>query len=98
MEVLGRKSTILATSGPFILCMYTLNYLMNLNICMTTQLKHPCNNFFHIAWLLIGFATDVYMIYIARAIAGFCVGVASLSLPVYLAETVQPEVRGTLGK
>jgi facilitated trehalose transporter len=37
------------------------------------------------------------MIYIARAITGFCVGVASLSLPVYLAETVQPEVRGQLG-
>jgi facilitated trehalose transporter len=32
-----------------------------------------------------------------RAISGFCVGIASLSLPVYLAETVQPEVRGTLG-
>lgn len=29
--------------------------------------------------------------------AGFCVGVTSLSLPVYLGETVQPEVRGTLG-
>jgi facilitated trehalose transporter len=37
------------------------------------------------------------MIYVARAMAGFCVGVASLSLPVYLAETVQPEVRGRLG-
>lgn len=29
--------------------------------------------------------------------SGFCVGIASLSLPVYLGETVQPEVRGTLG-
>lgn len=49
------------------------------------------------AWLLIALASHVYMIYAARAIAGFCVGVASLSLPVYLAETVQPEVRGMLG-
>lgn len=49
------------------------------------------------AWLLIALAKHVYMIYIARAIVGFCVGVASLALPVYLAETVQPEVRGTLG-
>lgn len=32
-----------------------------------------------------------------RALSGFCVGIASLSLPVYLGETVQPEVRGTLG-
>jgi facilitated trehalose transporter len=30
-------------------------------------------------------------------LAGFCVGITSLSLPVYLGETVQPEVRGTLG-
>lgn len=37
------------------------------------------------------------MVLSGRAIAGFCVGVASLSLPVYLGETVQPEVRGTLG-
>lgn len=34
---------------------------------------------------------------IGRALSGFCVGIASLSLPVYLGETVQPEVRGTLG-
>ena len=50
-----------------------------------------------IAWLLIALASHIWMIYIARAIQGFCVGVASLCLPVYLAETVQPEVRGTLG-
>ena len=37
------------------------------------------------------------MVYIARAIAGICVGINCLSLPIYLAETVQPEVRGTLG-
>lgn len=32
-----------------------------------------------------------------RALSGFCVGICSLALPVYLGETVQPEVRGTLG-
>lgn len=37
------------------------------------------------------------MVMAGRAIAGFCVGVASLGLPVYLGETVQPQVRGTLG-
>lgn len=37
------------------------------------------------------------IIFTGRALAGFCVGITSLSLPVYLGETVQPEVRGTLG-
>jgi len=37
------------------------------------------------------------MIYVSRAIGGICVGIASLSLPVYLAEAVQPEMRGVLG-
>jgi len=37
------------------------------------------------------------MIYVARGLAGLCVGINCLSLPLYLAETVQPEVRGTLG-
>lgn len=37
------------------------------------------------------------MVLAGRALSGFCVGIASLSLPVYLGETIQPEVRGTLG-
>lgn len=49
------------------------------------------------AWLLIAFAQNVWMVYAARSIAGFSIGIASLSLPVYLAETLQPEVRGVLG-
>lgn len=52
---------------------------------------------FVVSWLLIACANDVYYVLAGRAIGGFCVGVASLSLPVYLGETVQPEVRGTLG-
>lgn len=52
---------------------------------------------FIISWLLIALATNVYMVLAGRAMSGFCVGVASLALPVYLGETVQPEVRGTLG-
>lgn len=53
--------------------------------------------FFFAAWFLIALATQAAMVLAGRAIAGFCVGIASLSLPVYLGETVQPEVRGTLG-
>ncbi|XP_050096987.1 facilitated trehalose transporter Tret1 isoform X2 [Anopheles aquasalis] len=52
---------------------------------------------FIISWLLIGCATHVSMVLVGRAMSGLCVGIASLSLPVYLGETVQPEVRGTLG-
>lgn len=68
IEILGRKTTILATSFPFI-----------------------------VSWLLIACAVNVWMVLAGRALSGFCIGVASLSLPVYLGETVQPEVRGTLG-
>jgi len=37
------------------------------------------------------------MLYAGRVVAGFCVGVVSLCFPVYLGETLQPEVRGMLG-
>ncbi|KAK3925731.1 Facilitated trehalose transporter Tret1 [Frankliniella fusca] len=52
---------------------------------------------FIISWFLIALANGLPMVLAGRAIAGVCVGVASLSLPVYLGETVTPEVRGTLG-
>lgn len=50
-----------------------------------------------IAWLLIALAEDVTLVLVGRALCGFSVGVTSLSLPVYLGETIQTEVRGTLG-
>lgn len=53
--------------------------------------------FLSTAFVLIASANSVYMIMGGRVIAGFCVGIASLGLPVYLGETVQPQVRGTLG-
>lgn len=68
IEILGRKTTILATSLPFI-----------------------------VSWLLIACARDIWLVFAGRALSGICIGIASLSLPVYLGETVQPEVRGTLG-
>ena len=52
---------------------------------------------FMAAGLLVTFAQDVYTIYAGRGITGFCIGIVSLSLPVYLAEAIHPEVRGTLG-
>lgn len=52
---------------------------------------------FILSFLLIAFAVNVPMVLAGRSISGFCVGIASLALPVYLGETIQPEVRGTLG-
>ncbi|XP_055839093.1 facilitated trehalose transporter Tret1 isoform X1 [Episyrphus balteatus] len=71
--------------GPFI------EYVGRRNTILMTAVP------FIIAWLLIACAVNVGLVLAGRALSGFCVGVASLSLPVYLGETVQPEVRGTLG-
>ncbi|XP_066584242.1 facilitated trehalose transporter Tret1-like isoform X2 [Prorops nasuta] len=68
-----------------------IEYLGRRNTILATALP------FIGAWLLIALATNVSMILIGRALCGFCVGIASLSLPVYLGETIQAEVRGTLG-
>lgn len=56
-----------------------------------------CGPPFILAWLLIGSAVNIWMIYVGRAIGGFCIGLLTLTLPVYLGETIQPEIRGILG-
>ncbi|XP_017020081.1 facilitated trehalose transporter Tret1 isoform X1 [Drosophila kikkawai] len=71
--------------GPFI------EYLGRRNTILATAVP------FIVSWLLIACAVNIAMVLAGRFLAGFCVGIASLSLPVYLGETVQPEVRGTLG-
>lgn len=55
------------------------------------------NILFVLSWILIATAQNVYYIYVGRSVAGIAVGIASLVLPVYLGETLQPEVRGMLG-
>ena len=50
-----------------------------------------------VAGLLVTFAQDVYTVYAGRGITGFSIGILSLATPVYLAEAIHPEVRGTLG-
>ncbi|CAH2050319.1 unnamed protein product, partial [Iphiclides podalirius] len=52
---------------------------------------------FFVGWILIATAKIVDLVLAGRAICGLCVGVGSLAFPVYLGETIQPEVRGTLG-
>lgn len=52
---------------------------------------------FFLGWILIATASVVHQVFAGRVICGLCVGVGSLAFPVYLGETLQPEVRGTLG-
>lgn len=52
---------------------------------------------FFLGWMLIANAPKVLMIFAGRILCGLCVGIASLAFPVYLGETIQPEVRGALG-
>ncbi|CAH0724809.1 unnamed protein product, partial [Brenthis ino] len=52
---------------------------------------------FFIGWMLIANAVNVAMVFVGRALGGICVGVVSLAFPVYVGETIQPEVRGALG-
>ncbi|XP_047984559.1 facilitated trehalose transporter Tret1 isoform X1 [Leguminivora glycinivorella] len=52
---------------------------------------------FFVAWIFIATATSVQLVLTGRAICGVCVGIGSLAFPVYLGETIQPEVRGVLG-
>lgn len=52
---------------------------------------------FFIGWILIATASNVIMVFAGRIFCGICVGIVSLAFPVYLGETLQPEVRGALG-
>ncbi|CAB3239917.1 unnamed protein product [Arctia plantaginis] len=52
---------------------------------------------FFLGWILIGAATNVLMVFAGRVFCGVCVGIVSLGFPVYLGETLQPEVRGAFG-
>lgn len=52
---------------------------------------------FFIGWMLIATAPKVFMVFAGRVLCGLCVGIASLAFPVYLGETIQPEIRGALG-
>ncbi|XP_049877868.1 facilitated trehalose transporter Tret1-like [Pectinophora gossypiella] len=52
---------------------------------------------FSLGWVLIASASNVMMVFAGRVFCGICVGIGSLSFPVYLGETLQPEVRGALG-
>ncbi|KAB0801232.1 hypothetical protein PPYR_05586 [Photinus pyralis] len=55
------------------------------------------NVLFLICWGSIAIASSVEFLFVARGISGFAVGIASLTMPLYIGETIEPHVRGTLG-
>lgn len=87
----GRRSTIMITAPFFVTCEY---FSGRDGHDVSAAESNACSV---AASLLIAFAEDVSMILVGRAVEGVCVGILSLSLPVYLGETLRPEVRGTLG-
>ncbi|CAG5095768.1 Similar to Tret1: Facilitated trehalose transporter Tret1 (Culex quinquefasciatus) [Cotesia congregata] len=68
-----------------------IEYIGRRNTILSTAIP------FMAAWLFIATATNVWLVLMGRALSGFSVGIISLVLPVYLGETLQPEVRGVLG-
>ncbi|EFA03570.2 Facilitated trehalose transporter Tret1-2 homolog-like Protein [Tribolium castaneum] len=52
---------------------------------------------FLVSWILNFFAQEYWHLYISRSISGCGVGIASLTLPIYLGEILQPKYRGMLG-
>lgn len=49
-----------------------------------------------ISWVIISFATNVWMLYFARLLTGLAGDVAFVSAPMYIAEIADPSIRGFL--
>ncbi|CAG7826804.1 unnamed protein product [Allacma fusca] len=52
---------------------------------------------FVLGWLLIAFAVNIPMMLVGRFLTGFCAGAFSLTAPVFISETAEDSIRGTLG-
>ena len=52
---------------------------------------------FVVAWSINYLAHNYWTMYVSRILNGYSVGITSFALPVYLAETLQPSIRGRLG-
>ncbi|KAL3685403.1 hypothetical protein R1sor_003425 [Riccia sorocarpa] len=50
-----------------------------------------------LGWILTVFAQNVVMLYTARLLVGFGVGIISFAVPIYIAEIAPRQLRGTLG-
>ncbi|RZC37793.1 Sugar tr and/or MFS 1 domain containing protein, partial [Asbolus verrucosus] len=55
------------------------------------------NMLFLIGWIVNYYAQEYWCIFVSKWTVGYGVGIATLTIPVYLGETLQPKVRGTLG-
>jgi SP family facilitated glucose transporter-like MFS transporter 8 len=46
------------------------------------------------SWSIIYFATDVWQLYVARLIAGSCLGGITATVPMYIGEIAETSIRG----
>jgi sugar porter (SP) family MFS transporter len=52
---------------------------------------------FFVAWMMVAFAQNIIVLYVARFIAGIADGVTFTVVPMYIGEISDPNVRGMLG-
>ncbi|KAJ0173431.1 hypothetical protein K1T71_010580 [Dendrolimus kikuchii] len=52
---------------------------------------------FFISWIVVASSSNLYSLIAGRVLTGLCVGVIYSAFPVYIVETVRPELRGALG-
>lgn len=50
-----------------------------------------------LAWILVGFANSVWMLYVARFLSGIAYGTAYSATPLYLGEIASDFIRGSIG-
>ncbi len=50
-----------------------------------------------VAWVIMGFATGVWLLYVARSLTGFAVGLNSFAVPTYISDVAPSTLRGVLG-
>ena len=51
---------------------------------------------FAVGALVMGFAWNILMLVLGRLIVGFGIGIAAMSVPLYLAETAPTQIRGAI--
>lgn len=46
---------------------------------------------------MVGYATSIYQVLLARLLVGLCLGLQQVAISVYLSETVDPKLRPLFG-
>jgi len=52
---------------------------------------------YSVSFLLIGFATEAWMLYVGRIVGGLMIGISTPSTQIFIGECASPRVRGALG-